>query len=502
MEIRRAWRLLIAAWRERRSDPNRGRYEIEAIIAEAGWSTETVRAAVEMYRPVLVVQPPIGAQPPADRPDLPFEKMLRPDVEYPRPHAPLVVPPEHLAYAVSLFRGQFEHAIALEREIGGHDRLYFDATRPDDGELPDEDGFQLTGHLATFVNMVARLAEADPAAAKAEFGRWPSNANQLFTRLRIWAASQPAILNADQAARVFLSLDEESFWTDQQERDLLYAIRDRWSELNEGDRQQLEQRLLTESFPWPEPREDLARVNAYYRLNRLQWLTEHGVTFAFDLEAEMTKNRQDAPEWEPRFAERTAQPHVGKVRSIPTDTDPAPLKDLPVGLILAAAREASGRDFETFVDHRPFLGLAEQRPWLALAVLTDAARKGEFPEREWAALLHATSKGELKPRLVRVIGVRLARLGAEQVTALRHPISEWTRDRATSLIMNLPRYSRRSGAPSSPRSRHIRRRSASGVPTRAGSTTVSTSRPAGWSTRCSRILRRRTSRRDKACPNH
>lgn len=436
--VARAWRLLIAVWRERRPDADHRRYEIEALVKKTGWSTELVRATVDMYRSALTAQAPFGTIAPADRPDVPLEKMLRVDVDYRRPHEPLTIPPEHLAYAATLFRSQIEHAIALEREIGNDDSIYFDVTRAADGEAPDEDGFKLTGHLATLVNMVARLAETDPAAAQAEVDRWPANTNQVFNRLRIWAASQPAILNPAQAAAVFLTLDERSFWTDQQERDLLYAMRDRWTDLAAEDRQRLEQRLLTGAFPWSEPREDLARVKAYYRLNRLQWLHDHGVTFGFDIEAVMAENRRDAPDWEPRFAERVAQPKVGKVRSISTDTDPAALAGLPIARVLAVAREATQRDYETFIDHRPFRGLADERPAFALAVLTDANRKGDTAEREWAVLLHATGSGERQERLLRTVAFRVTRLPLDQVAALRHPISEWMRDRAPALLVRQP----------------------------------------------------------------
>lgn len=91
----------------------------------------------------------------------------------------------------------------LDREIGGHDRIYFDTTRPEGGEPPNEDCFQMTGLLATVVNMMTRLVQADLVAAKAEFDRWPSNDNQVFSRLRVWAAGQPAILDPDQAAPSF-----------------------------------------------------------------------------------------------------------------------------------------------------------------------------------------------------------------------------------------------------------------------------------------------------------
>lgn len=436
--IRDAWRLLIAAWRTDQPDPDRQRYEIEAVVAQSGWSTTAVRSTINMYRPLLTVEPPILTRLPPAREEGTVGNVIRPDVTYPRPHQPLIIPQEHLGYALRLLRAQIEHAIILEKEIGGDDRLYFDTTRADDGELADENGFQLTGLLATFVNMMARLAEADRAMSKEEFDHWPAASNSVFDRLRIWAAGQPAILDPEDAAAVFLSLDDETFWNEQQERDLLYALRDRWTDLDAKSRQDLEQRLLTGSFPWPEPRDDLARIKAHYRLNRLQWLSSQGLEFGFDLEAEMSALRKDNPDWETRFADRTAQPNVGKVRRILTNTDATPLEGLSVGEVLATVREASGRDFETFIDHRPFSGLVAVRPAFALAVLTDAARKGEVPTREWAAFLHATATGELKRRLLAAIVARLAKLGPEKVAELRHPISEWMRDRATELLTNLP----------------------------------------------------------------
>ena len=436
--ILRGWRVLLASWRQRAPDPNSLRYELEALVQQEGWSTKLARAVVDMYRPVLVVKPPFGTMAPANDPNIELNQIIRADVEYPRPHEPLVIPPEHLPYAVALFRSQIEYAIVLEREVDGHDRIYFDTTRADDCEELDEDGFQLTGHLATFINMMTRLAVADPAAARVEFDHWPANADQVFTRLRIWAAGQKFLLSADDAVTVFLALDEESFWTDQHERDLLYALRDRWSDMSPTNRGQIEQRLRTGSYPWPEPRDDVAKANAHYRLNRLQWLHDHGVQFGLDFDAELAKNREDAPDWEPRFADQAAQPKVGPVRSIETVTDPEPLLNVPVGEILATARKASQFDFSASVEHRPFRGLAESHPPRALAALTDATRKGEFDDRSWSAMLHATSRSELKPRMLCAIARRLSRLTPEQVALLVHPISEWLRDRATTLIETMP----------------------------------------------------------------
>src|SRR3546814_19432602 len=73
-------------------------------------------------------------------------------------------------------------------------------------------------------------------------------ANEVFTRLRIWAAGHAELVDPTEAGEIFRSLDEESFWSDQHERDLLYALRDRWSELEASDRSAIEGRLLTGNF--------------------------------------------------------------------------------------------------------------------------------------------------------------------------------------------------------------------------------------------------------------
>ncbi|WP_428394408.1 SIR2 family protein [Lichenicoccus sp.] len=435
-DIRRGWRLLIAAWRDRRVDPDLRRYEFEVIVKQDGWSTELVRAMVEMYRPVLIVRPPLQSFTPPDNPDVPLEKILWLDVEYPHPHEPLIFPEDHLAYAVLLLRGQIEHAIALEQEVRGHDRIFFDTMRSDDGEELDE-GYKLTRHLRTFTKMITRLAALTPLEAKAEFACWPRIGNQVFVHMRIWAASQPDVLGAEQAAEVFLSLDDESFWNAQHQRDLLYALRDRWTQMADVDRRRIEQRLFTGNLPWPEVLDDTA-LTASYRLNRLQWLHDNGVHFESELDAQIAKIRRDAPGWEPRFASGTARPHVGPVTSFITETSPAHLVGLPLGQILAAARESARIDFESAVEHRHYLGLAQERPALALAVLTDAARKGEFAESEWATLLHSTSRGEVKLRLLCAVGLRVSRLKLEQLVTLRHPVSEWLHDRARTLFGELP----------------------------------------------------------------
>lgn len=437
-DMRRGWRLLLTAWDEPTSDSDRVRYSLEAVAQQDGWSGKLVRDVVAIYRPFIRVRPPFASRAPANSLDVTLEQTIRAEVEYPRPHLPLPVPADHLAYACALYRAQLEYAVALERELSGRDEIYLDSIRADDDEELDEDGYKLTGLVATFTNMMRRLVVENPQAARAELERWPFCQNALFTRLQIWAASLPALVPGEEAAQIFLTLDELSFWTHANERDLLFGLRDRWNDMSAQDRQGIEQRLLTGNFPWEEPKENATAINAHYRLNRLEWLRARGVAFSFDVDAEIATIRQVATDWEPRFAARAGQPQVGPARTIKSDTDPSGLQGLPIKSILQTARDASSFDFESSVERRPFSGLAAARPALALAVLTDANRRGEFPLHEWATLIRETSTGDVTPRLLRTLGLRLARLTPAQISELQHPISDWLHDRRKLLVADIP----------------------------------------------------------------
>lgn len=113
------------------------------------------------------------------------------------------------------------------------------------------------------------------------------------------------------------------------------------------------------------------------------------------------------------------------VRTIDTDPDPRVLEQVPIGEVLERARQAGQSDFFDYVERRPFNGLAEQKPARALAVLTDAARKGEVPVSFWSAFLYAERRKTDSTRLARAIGGRLASLSPDALSTIAYPAAEW-----------------------------------------------------------------------------
>jgi hypothetical protein len=426
-DIRHGWRFLIASWSDRRVEPDHGYFELNRRVALEGWSESSVRDYADLFRPRLKVDRKFGAAHPlawtdSDRPN----PLVSYDVDYPHPYELLAIPDERLAYAVARFRENLDLARSLEAEISGHDHVYMETTRRDDGAPPIAyDSYGLTGPIALFLQLVERLVEVAPECAIAEIARWPADDHYIFGRLRIWAASKPIVLPG-KAAEMLLGFPDSIFWGSEHQRDLLYAIRDRWPDFSPEDRARFEQRILTTTYPWSDStRGGKARAEAHYRLDRLHWLSSQGVAFSFDVEAEMASLRPLAEGWSERSGEEAADSNAPVVRTIDTDADPRVLEQLPIGEILDHARQAGQSDFFSYVERRPFDGLAEEKPARALAALTDAARKGEVPVSFWSAFLNAEKRKTDPARLARAIGGRLASLSPDALSTIAYPATEW-----------------------------------------------------------------------------
>ncbi len=425
-ELRKRWRLLLKSWDDRRIDPDQARYRLERKVKSDGWSGDAVRELVAIDRPQLLIRSTLGQQHPLEWTAASSKAAFSTDVDYPHPNDPLDIPDSWLEYAVQQFRGNLELGIALEFETTGNRALYLQTTRADDGiDGIDEDAYGVAGPVASFQNLMSRLTVLDSVAAHREFSTWPDD-DFVFTRLRIWAASRPDLLGADEAARVFMSLSDAAFWGSTHERDLLYAMRDRWQDMGEADRKGLEARL--ETGTWTANLEDgpqLEKMIAFDRLNRMHWLADQGVRFELDLDALSTRLRLIVPEWQPEYATRAGESTSPKAYNIATDEEESGLLNLPVREILQQAYKAATVDFDRKVRREPFRGLAARRPALALKALSVRAKSGDVPKRAWVDFLLSEGRQTDSLRLIRVIAGRLQNLSLDQLNSIAYGAAHW-----------------------------------------------------------------------------
>ena len=425
--IRDGWRMLLSAWADKRPDADTQKYKIEQRAAQEGWTLSLVRDLAEVYRPRLTVKPSFGIPHPllwADegQPD----QVVSIDVDYPRPHEGVRLPDEFIPYAVDCFRTNLDLAVALEHDVSGTDMVYLQTSRVLDGSPEfSGDNYGLTGPIIHFQSLMARLASIDPEAARRQIRSWPSRDEYVFARLRLWAAGA-SLLGSDEAGAIFLALSDSVFWGSVHEPDLLYALRDRWADLSPKDRDALEQRLLTGSFPWDSDvsggREEAI---AYDQLSRLHWLSSQGVVFSFDANETIQKLRAAAPRWTEQAGETVADSNVPEVYSVATDSRPDPILQTPIPEILRRAKEVGEFDFTARTEREPFRGLAVKKPVRAFGALKHAALSGEAPRRAWADFLHAETRPADPLRMIRAIAALLQRLPGASLREIAYPVCEW-----------------------------------------------------------------------------
>ena len=434
--MRLGWRRLLAEWAQRPLDRDRVVHQLESEAKIAGWDSALVREYVDLYSPILNVRQTRASKPPAQREIERLEEVVSVQVRYQRPYVSLDLPDEVLGYAVQSFREKLAMAIRLEQDLAKDLHLHLDTIQAKDGEQLDEGGYGLTGHVIVFVKMMAKLALVDQGQARQEVAAWTSD-DDLFTRLRIWAAGQASIMTPEEAGAILLGLQDKAFWKHNHQRDLLLSIRARWAELPRAVQVGLEDRLLRGDFGWDGAVERNEERNASMRLGRIQWLHQNGVAFGFDYDREVASLMSTAPGWREEFAEEVARPLISRPRSMSSDDSFEELTAAPLSQVLALAQELSKHDFYAATVRQPLRGLAKEKPARLLSALTATQEKNEVFLGAWSVLLHSETVGT-RTRLLKAVGGRLAQLPEEQLARLADDVSVWLYSNAEQLLAVAP----------------------------------------------------------------
>jgi len=432
-DLREGWARLMAA---EVVDNGPMRHAIGAEVARFGWSSRSIRAAVALYRPHIVVAQGTAIPWFDLKPKLSLTSLMRAEVEYPEPYAPFEFPADKLGLVCRLFRGLIEIAVQLEGEMKESGALYFDAIRPLEGGRRSD--YRLSGLMGTFARLVESLAAADASAARREVEAWKVYDDAAFTHLRVWAAGFAGTMGADEAAGTLLDVSAQVFWSSENERDLMLTMRDRWDDWTPQQRSSLERRVLEEPLPWFAERDDRDEIVAHYRLNRIQWIKEQGMAISFDELEVMARLRNQAPSWDETAAQHVAQPRVTRVRGLRDDPDDSPLVGVPLDDVVAAAHHLSGYDFGQGIVRNPFSGLARQYPARALRALVLATRRGVDTAAAWSTFLQRQIQGAPSSRLRKQITRRLSRLPVAATSAIAHPLVDWMATQSEHLIGSEP----------------------------------------------------------------
>ncbi|WP_207101429.1 hypothetical protein [Paracoccus shandongensis] len=272
--------------------------------------------------------------------------------------------------------------------------------------------------------MTKQFGHVDPDGAKVEIRYWECQNGRIFARLQLWGASSDLTTGAE-AARILMKLPDDIFWYPQDRPDVLHAIVSSWPKLDKLQRHEIEQRLLTTSFPWSDDMTDTQGHSAYRRLEYLHALSAAGIKFSFDLAATTKELCKLAPDWQHDATEDAMASNAPKVQRVIEDTDYGPLLNIPVSCILDVATEiAGGRPLSRW-ESASFKGLSEEKPVRALSALRYSAGQGQLLDWAWQSFLGCPQRENDSRRLACAISHVLCHLEATKLARIAYSVAHW-----------------------------------------------------------------------------
>jgi hypothetical protein len=444
--IRKAWRYLIEGWKKGRVDTYQKWFQLKASIDLDGWSDSAIRDLADIFRPCVKIEWPYwgGPKPPDDKTEIQLSEMIKLTVEYPELHETFEIPDAFLVTAVREFRKNLEYAVSLEKELDEYWYLRLSPIEPDpslgNDSFDRHHGISLS--FLKYVELFERLLFGNPAMAKRECQTWWVDDDNVFARLRIWAAGKPEMLNGSEAGRLMCNLADAVFWKSCHQRDIMLTMSRRWNSFSPAIRKRLEKRLLRGDSRWNgEQKPDYVKRRAWDSLSRIHWLKDNGCHIDSDIIVESEKLCKVAPQWQPQYAAKAAASMEMRSGCVGTNTEFTALLTEPLDTLLSNAKELSGRMSESLVENDPFTGLATSRPVRALSALGYSAKRGEFPEWAWRKFLYSQvreNNEKDKPRFSRLVAQRISRLPDQAIAGLIHPVSNWLLKASKTLLSCCP----------------------------------------------------------------
>lgn len=425
--IVQAWHYLFEHWRaeidEDRFDWYRFRDEIKAV----GWNKTTIRKYEKLSRPRLGARDNYfrNAVPPRADQETRLQDLIRLELAYNKDGQGITIPDEWLADVVSAMKRNLDIGIQLETERGHYSWMEIPPIMSSDDPDISTHGRnrELAGAVLSYAALFERLLSLDVEKARQEAATWPTDDDNVFARLRIWASRFDTLVPNEDFTEFFDKVSRDAFWKVRHQRDLLLTLQERWASLPMPAARRIEDRILEGRKRWEnETERDFVQRRAWGIAGRLHWLHFKGCNLNVNYDVEIIRLQNAAPDWSPEHADRSWENRGGFVR---TETEHSGLLAEPLSNVLAKAQEIGGRTGLALVDYDPFAGLCASHPIMALSALRREAKRGEYPEWAWRRYLNSDQRKEDSGRLKNFIAELIIGADDEALKCIVYPVSEW-----------------------------------------------------------------------------
>lgn len=413
-------------------------YDLKRRVAVEGWTPSVLRAFRRASNPRISIMLPLGlgaSKPPTTSwDDIHLGDLGQFEVKsLERHNEDLDVPDDALLSVLSILEEQFVVASGLLADIETH---YFPTPtcyphREVDGS---ERVAEAAKNMRPFVQLFDRIAELRPDLATAHVTAWPETDSFFYRKLKLYAYAKGKVFDADQAAEAVLHFDQAAFWDHDVVRELLFFLVDRWAEFSQDEKRRLSERILAGPDQRPDwSDEDYPNIRDEFAARYGRYLELQGCILSDDHRTRLVNIIEGIPQWSDGWATSMATEHGTHVGWVGTDETPDAVQDLPVGEIVARAKDDLRREFGSFTERRPFTGLVKTHPRKALSALAISGKSGDYPQAFWSSMINDLPE-DISPRLERVFLHRLARLPHSVIVELRHTLGRWLEQKFVSVL--------------------------------------------------------------------
>ena len=425
-----AWNYIFKQWQAQKEEKKYRWSNFSAELAQSGWTKEII----EKYR--ILSCPRIEARniflenaiPPDASEKTGLKDFIELKLKYRKNSLPIQIPDECLGDVVSVLRHNLEIGIQLEIECDTCDTLRIPPIIHSDD--PDIVNFErnrgIQGAVIFYASLFERLLQFDIDKARHEFSKWPTNDNNVFARLRIWASHFEALVSNKDFNKVFKKISRQAFWQSSHQRDLLHVLKKRWNNLPVNTTMQLEKRILEGRKRWKnEPKQDYIPSCAWSIANRIHWLHLNGCILNLNYSDEIARLKETAPAWIPEHAVNADRSLEMRGGMYYTDTEYDVLLNVPISKILEKAKELSERRDKEFVNCDPFAGLCINYPVKAFSALRLASKNKEYPDWAWERFLFSETRQNDNERFKNIIAELFIAADDEAFLSIIYCVTKW-----------------------------------------------------------------------------
>ncbi len=279
---RALWRIILESVATPYDFHNHAWFRLRRRIEKHGWSSSALRVFQKVSDSTFKLRAPSGiarAKPPSRVwADTEWQHIVDIDVEFPDMRRNQIdIPDKVLPQVFSILQWNLvrtaDRLLECQKEWFHSSPLYRENVDSEDCIFTSNaDAF-----IVFFASLLDRMSEIHPTVLRGHIDTWPHPKGFVFDKLHLYALNKPKLFGSQEVAAHVLSMEGVQLWNPGNKREMLFLIKDRWSEFSAEERAKIAGRILDGRPQYPH--EEMAQYE--HRRNeeaatRFGWLVREG----------------------------------------------------------------------------------------------------------------------------------------------------------------------------------------------------------------------------------